>query len=57
MPEVLINGPEGRLQGRYMHGTAENAPMALVLHPHPQKGGTMNNKVVYTIYQLSLIHI
>lgn len=51
MPEVLINGPEGRLQGRYMHGTAENAPMALVLHPHPQKGGTMNNKVVYTVYQ------
>ena len=51
MPEVLINGPEGRLQGRYMHGTSENAPMALVLHPHPQKGGTMNNKVVYTIYQ------
>ena len=51
MPEVLINGPEGRLQGRYMHGTAENAPMALVLHPHPQRGGTMNNKVVYTVYQ------
>jgi uncharacterized protein len=22
-----------------------------VLHPHPQYGGTMNNKVVYTIYQ------
>ena len=51
MPEVLINGPEGRLQGRYMHGTAENAPMALVLHPHPQKGGTMNNKVVVDIFQ------
>jgi alpha/beta superfamily hydrolase len=51
MPEVLINGPEGRIQGRYMHGTAENAPMALVLHPHPEQGGTMNNKVVYSIYQ------
>ena len=51
MPEVLINGPEGRIQGRYMHGTAENAPMALVLHPHPEEGGTMNNKVVYSIYQ------
>jgi hypothetical protein len=51
MPEVLINGPEGRIQGRYMHGKAENAPMALVLHPHPEQGGTMNNKVVYSIYQ------
>ena len=51
MPEVLINGPEGRIQGRYMHGKIDNAPMALVLHPHPEQGGTMNNKVVYSIYQ------
>ena len=51
MPEVLINGPEGRIQGRYMHGRTDNAPMALVLHPHPEQGGTMNNKVVYSIYQ------
>ena len=51
MPEVLINGPEGRIQGRYMHGRIDNAPMALVLHPHPEQGGTMNNKVVYSIYQ------
>ena len=34
-----------------MHGKIENAPMALVLHPHPEQGGTMNNKVVYSIYQ------
>jgi alpha/beta superfamily hydrolase len=51
MPEVIINGPEGRLEGRYMHGKADNAPMALVLHPHPEHGGTMNNKVVYALYQ------
>ena len=51
MPEVIINGPEGRLEGRYMHGKAGNAPMALVLHPHPEHGGTMNNKVVYALYQ------
>ncbi len=25
--------------------------MALVLHPHPQQGGTMHNKVVYALYQ------
>jgi alpha/beta superfamily hydrolase len=51
MPEVTINGPAGRLEGRYTHNKAENAPIALVLHPHPQHGGTMNNRVVYTLFQ------
>ena len=52
MPEVFVNGPEGRLEGRYKHGDRPDAPVALVLHPHPQYGGTMNNKVAYTLYQL-----
>ena len=52
MPEVLINGPEGRLEGRYHHSKVANAPIALLLHPHPQHGGTMNNKVVYTLFQV-----
>ena len=50
MPEVIFNGPEGRLEGRYHHGTGTSPPIAIVLHPHPQRGGTMNNKVVYTLY-------
>jgi alpha/beta superfamily hydrolase len=50
MPEVIFNGPVGRLEGRYHHSKQENAPVALLLHPHPQHGGTMNNKVVYTLY-------
>ena len=50
MPEVIFNGPEGRLEGRYQHGTQPNAPIALMLHPHPQHGGTMNNKIVYSLY-------
>ncbi len=45
-----MNGPEGRLEGRYQHGTLPNAPIALMLHPHPQHGGTMNNKVIYAAY-------
>lgn len=45
-----MNGPEGRLEGRYQHGTLPNAPIALMLHPHPQHGGTMNNKVIYATY-------
>lgn len=51
MPEVIFNGPEGRLEGRYHHSKIPNAPIALLLHPHPQHGGTMNNKVVYALFQ------
>jgi len=51
MVEVMINGPDGRLEGRYSPSEQANAPIALVLHPHPQHGGTMNNKVVYTLFQ------
>ena len=50
MPDVIFTGPAGRLEGRYQPGRGANAPIAAVLHPHPQYGGTMNNKVVYTIY-------
>ena len=50
MPEVIFNGPEGRLEGRYHHSKLPNASVALMLHPHPQHGGTMNNKVVYALY-------
>lgn len=52
MPEVIINGPEGRLEGRYHHSKEPNAPVALLMHPHPQHGGTMNNKIVYILYHI-----
>ena len=51
MPEVILNGPEGRLEGRYQHGKGEDAPLAIVLHPHPEHGGNKNNKVVYRVFQ------
>jgi alpha/beta superfamily hydrolase len=50
MPEVIFNGPDGRLEGRYQHSKERNAPLALILHPHPAHGGTMNNKVTYSLY-------
>ena len=52
MPEVIISGPEGRLEGRYYHSKEPNAPVALLMHPHPQHGGTMNNKIVYVMYHI-----
>lgn len=50
MPELIINGPAGRIEARYHHEPASDSPIALILHPHPQFGGTMNNQVVYSLY-------
>ncbi len=52
MPEVIFNGADGRLEGRYHHATERDAPLAVVLHPHPLHGGTMNNRIVYDIYHM-----
>jgi hypothetical protein len=54
MPEVIFAGPEGRIEGRYQPGKVENAPIAIILHPHPQFGGTMNNQIVYDLYYMFL---
>lgn len=51
MPEVIMNGPEGRLEGRFYPARKPNSPVAILLHPHPEHGGSMNNKVVYQLYQ------
>ena len=48
--EIFIPGPSGRIQAKYFKSEQQGAPIALVLHPHPQYGGTMNNRVVYEIY-------
>ena len=50
MPEVIFPGPDGRLEGRYHPQKTKDAPIAILLHPHPQFGGTMNNKVVYNLH-------
>lgn len=51
MPEIIFNGPAGRLEGRYKHARLPGSPIALILHPNPQKGGTMNNRIAYTLFQ------
>lgn len=51
MPEVIFNGSAGRIEGRYQPSNDKDAPIALILHPHPKHGGTMNNKVVYALYR------
>ena len=50
MPEVIFPGPEGRLEGRYHPQKSADAPIAIVLHPHPLYGGSMNNRVVHRLH-------
>ena len=50
MPEVIFTGPAGRLEGRFHPSKQRGAPIAVILHPHPQFGGTMNNQIVYNTY-------
>ncbi|MDR2417363.1 MAG: alpha/beta hydrolase [Holosporales bacterium] len=56
MPQVIFNGPSGRLEGRYHHSDIPETPVALILHPHPLQGGTMNNRVTYTLYRAFAEH-
>ncbi len=50
--DVIFAGPAGRLEGRYHVGEGQTPPGALILHPHPMFGGTMNNPVVYELFHL-----
>mgnify|MGYP003334809601 FL=1 len=52
--EIFIPGPAGRLEGKYYKNPKFGSPVAIVLQPHPQYGGTMNNKVVQTAYNIFL---
>ena len=52
MPEVILPGASGRIEGRYSPGKRPNAPIALILHPHPKAGGHMNNPVAVQLYHL-----
>lgn len=51
MPEIIFNGSAGRIEGRFHPHPQKDAPVALILHPHPIHGGTMNSKVVYALHR------
>ncbi|MCI0387921.1 MAG: alpha/beta fold hydrolase [Acidobacteria bacterium] len=44
---LFIPAPHGQLEAIYRPGSDHAERVALVLHPHPQYGGTMHNKVVF----------
>ena len=47
---LVIPGPAGKLEAIHeVPGDGEAKGVAVVLHPHPQHGGTMHNKVAHTL--------
>jgi alpha/beta superfamily hydrolase len=52
MPEVIFYGPAGRIEARYHHSKPPGSPIAILLHPHPSFGGTMNNPIVHSLYYM-----
>ena len=50
--EVFLPGPSGRLEAKYYKNEKKGSPVAIVLHPHPQYGGTMNNRVVQETFNI-----
>ena len=52
MPEVVLTGAAGRIEGRYSPGKKDTAPIALILHGHPKAMGQMNNPVPVQLFHL-----
>ncbi len=52
MPELIIPGPAGRIEARYTEPPRVGAPIALILHPHPKAGGTMQDPITIRMYQM-----
>jgi len=52
MPEVFIQGGEGKLQAKYSPSEQEKPNIAIILHPNPKHGGTMDTKVNYAAFKV-----
>ena len=51
MSKIYLEGSAGKLEAMYHRAENSKAPTALILHPNPLYGGTMNNKITYHIYK------
>ena len=52
MVDLLIPGPEGKIEAKYNHNNNDKSPIVLILHPDPSRGGTMNTKIIFRLYKL-----
>jgi hypothetical protein len=48
--KFFIEGPAGRIETILAEPATIPSGIAVVAHPHPLHGGTMDNKVVYTVF-------
>jgi uncharacterized protein len=46
---VFIPGPEGELEGIFSYVSKKVTHLAVLCHPHSLYGGTMHNKVIYSM--------
>ena len=52
MVDLLIPGPEGKIEAKYTHSKRDDSPIVVILHPDPSKGGTMHTKIVFKLYKI-----
>ena len=52
MVDLLIPGPEGKIEAKYTHSNNDKSPIVLILHPDPSRGGTMNTKIIFKLYKM-----
>ena len=52
MVDLLISGPEGKIEAKYTHNNNDQSPTVLILHPDPSRGGTMNTKIIFKLYKI-----
>ena len=51
MVDLLIPGPEGKIEAKYSHNNDADSPIVIILHPDPSKGGTMHTKIIFRLYK------
>ena len=52
MVDLLIPGPEGKIEAKYSHNKRDDSPLVILLHPDPSKGGTMHTKIIFKLYKI-----
>ena len=50
MVDLLIPGPEGKIEAKYSHNNKDDSPLVILLHPDPSRGGTMHTKIIFKMY-------
>ena len=52
MVDLLISGPEGKIEAKYSHSNEDKSPIILILHPDSARGGSMNTKIIFRLYKI-----